>query len=671
MNLVKLFCLSVAFFFALLNPVLSEAAEKSKKGSAQEAKKSKKGKKQRSQPNRNAQARPSAQSLPTLPAIRNAPPVRPDGKLRMEVSQIKTAALWVDRFVGEGLAKAGQKPNLPSDDFVFLRRIYLDAVGRIPTDEEASSFLKSKDPEKRRKLIDELLLSDGYRSHLFNWLADLLRHKHSIKRTNYSHYERWLKDQIAQNRPWDELVYDLLSAEGTIASSGPAGYLLRDPGMPLDNLSNTLNVFLGANVACAQCHDHPLADWTQREFYELAAFFGATDVSDRDPRKVGNRLKNADISKQDVIKAVAPNMARVLTKSTQNLKFPDDYAYDDVKPGSPVEPLLFVWESGDEKGPAYQVDHKNTKTLRSSFAKWLTHEKNPRFPVAIANRLWERAFGLGVKEPLDDLDDLSKSSNPALLALLGQIMVKSDFDLREFQRVLFNSKAYQAKSSVSPPIGELDDYLFPGPLLRRMTAEQTWDSILSLVLGEKLDSYKIDRSHRVTRYDFPYDEMSPENVSKVVLSMKKSGHLDKDVGNRLNANDYVDGKRPPQIDGEFLLRASEMNQPARDDHFLRMFGQSSRDIVNDSSREGSIPQTLMLMNGEVQFMLSDRQSRLTKKLRESGGFEPAVQFLFLSFFGRPPSPDEQTAIKDALEQGMKKDDLTWALFNSTEFLFVQ
>ena len=631
----------------------------------------KKEKKQARLDRKQGEAKTGSVVMPAIPEIANAPPIRPDGKLRMEVDQIKTAALWVDRYVGGALNKAGQKPNPPSDDFVFLRRIYLDAVGRIPTDDEASTFLKDKDPEKRRKLIDKLLLSDGYRSHLFNWLADLLRHKHSIRRTNYSHYERWLKDQIAKNRPWDEMVYDMLSAEGTIAGSGPTGYLLRDPGMPLDNLSNTLNVFLGANVACAQCHDHPLADWTQREFYELAAFFGATDVSDRDPRKVGNRLKNADISKQDVIKAVAPNMARVHTKSTQSLKFPDDYAYDDVKPGSPVEPLLFVWESGDEKGPAYQVDHKNAKTLRASFANWLTHEKNPRFPVAIANRLWQRAFGLGVKEPLDDLDDLSKSANPALLALLGQIMIKSDFDLREFQRVLFNTKAYQARSSVSPPIGELDDYLFPGPLLRRMTAEQAWDSILALILGEKLDSYKIDRSHRVTRYDFPYDEMSPENVSKVVLSMKKSGHLDKDVGNRLNANDYVGGKRPPQIEGEFLLRASEMNQPARDDHFLRMFGQSSREIVNDSSREGSIPQTLMLMNGEVQFMLSDRQSRLTKKLRESGGFEPAVQFLFLSFFGRPPSPDEQSAIKDALEQGMKKDDLTWALFNSTEFLFVQ
>jgi hypothetical protein len=664
--------LLLAFFVSVPDSGLSSlyGVEGSDKASVRKAK-DKKGKKQPRPARNQGQAKASSIGVPALPKIANAPPVRPDGKLRMEVDQIKTAALWVDKYVGDALIKVGQKPNLPSDDFVFLRRIYLDAVGRIPTDDEASSFLKDRDPEKRRKLIDELLLSDGYRSHLFNWLADLLRHKQSIKRTNYSYYERWLKDQISQNRSWDEMVFEMLSAEGSIASSGPAGYLLRDPGMPLDNLSNTLNVFLGANVACAQCHDHPLADWTQREFYELAAFFGATDVSDRDPRKVGNRLKTDEISKQDVIKAVAPNMARVHTKGTQALKFPDDYAYDDVKPGSPVDPLLFVWESGDEKGPAYDVNLKDPKTLRASFAKWLTHEKNPRFPITIANRLWKRVFGLGVKEPLDDLDDLSKSSNPALLQLLGQVMVKADFDLREFQRVLFNTKAYQARSSVSPPIGELDDYLFPGPLLRRMTAEQAWDSILALVVGEKLDSYKIDRSHRVTRYDFPYDKMSPENVSKVVLAMKKTGHLDQGVGNRLTEKDYVKGKRPLQIGGEFLLRASEMNQPARDDHFLRMFGQSSRELVNDSSLEGSIPQTLMLMNGEVQFMLSDPKSRLSQKLKKSGGFQPAVQFLFLSFFGRPPAPDELAAISEALNQGMKKEDLTWALFNSTEFLFVQ
>ena len=621
--------------------------------------------------NKKPKRKTAQNSVTPLPQIRNSPQSQPQIKFRMNQEQISSAALWIDRFVGEGLKKAGLEPNPPADDFVFLRRIYLDAAGRIPTDDESADFLSDKDPGKRRKLIDRLLLSDGYRSHFFNWLADLLRHKQNVRRTSYNHYERWLKDQIALNRPWDEMVFDMLSAEGSVAQSGPAGYLLRDPGMPLDNLSNTLTIFLGANVACAQCHDHPLADWTQREYFELAAFFGATDVSDRDPRKVGNKLRNGQLSKQDVIKAVAPNLARVRTKSHQTLRFPDDYAYDDVKPGSRVEPLLFIWESGDEKGPAYAVDHQNPKNLRSSFAQWLTHEKNPRFAATIANRLWQRSFGLGVQEPLDDLDDLSKSANPALLQLLGQVMVKAGFDLREFQRVLFNSRIYQAKSSVTPEIGQSDQYLFPGPILRRMTAEQTWDSILALVIGEKLDDYKIDRSHRVTRYQFPFDQMSDSEVTKIVLSMKKSGHLTKGNGSRLNELDYVNGKRPLKIGSQFLLRASEMQQPAKDDHFLRMFGQSSRELVNDSSSEGSIPQTLMLMNGEVQAMLADKESRLSAKLKKSGGLRPAVEFLFLSFFGRPPTPDEFEAIEESLRSGMKKEDLTWALFNSTEFLFVQ
>jgi len=454
----------------------------------------------------------------------NSPQIEPNKKFRMSVDQIKSASLWVDRTVGGALLKNGIQPNKQTDDFVFVRRVYLDVAGRIPTDVEARDFLNDKDPEKRRKLIDQLLVSDGYRSHLFNWMADLLRHRGKLRRSNFNHYERWLKDQIAQNSPWNDMVYAMLTAEGTLANSGPTGYLLRDPGMPLDNLSNTLNIFLSANVSCAQCHDHPLADWTQREFYELAAFFGATDVSDRDPRKVGNRLKLPDgsISKQDVASAVAQNLARVHTKSAQTLKFPDDYAYSDVEPGSPVNPLLFIW--GDEE-LTVDVDEKDPGKLRDNFAEWLTHKKNPRFAIVIANRLWKRFFGLGVQEPLEDLDDLTKASNPELLQLLGKVMVAADFDLREFQRVILNSKAYQAVSSVTPSSGDAEKYLFPGPVLRRMSAEQAWDSILTLVLGTSLDDYKVDRSNRVTRFEFPYEQMSPDEVREKVLLMKNNGYL--------------------------------------------------------------------------------------------------------------------------------------------------
>ena len=610
----------------------------------------------------------SFQQVDGLAPKGNPPQIEPNKNFRMSVDQIKSASLWVDRTVGNALIKKGIQPNKQTDDFVFVRRVYLDVAGRIPTDVEARDFLNDKDPDKRRKLVDQLLVSDGYRSHLFNWMADLLRHRGKLRRSNFNHYERWLKDQIAQNSPWDEMVYAMLTAEGTLANSGPTGYLLRDPGMPLDNLSNTLNIFLSANVSCAQCHDHPLADWTQREFYELAAFFGATDVSDRDPRKVGNKLKLPDgsLSKQDVASAVAQNLARVHTKSSQTLKFPDDYAYSDVEPGSPVDPLLFIW--GDEE-LTVEVDETNPGKLRENFAEWLTHKKNPRFAIAIANRLWKRFFGLGVQEPLEDLDDLTKASNPELLQLLGKVMVAADFDLREFQRVILNSKAYQAVSSVTPSSGDSENYLFPGPILRRMSAEQAWDSILALVLGTSLDDYKVDRSNRVTRYDFPYEQMNPDEVREKVLLMKKNGYLKSNQ--RIVEADFVDGKRPIKMNDEFLLRASELSQPAPDNHFLRMFGQSSRDLVNDSSVEGSIPQSLMLMNGGVQNLLYDREARLSKMLKRSGDFKSAVQFLFLSFFCRPPTPDEMNTIEQAIAEGMKKEDLTWALFNSTEFLFVQ
>jgi hypothetical protein len=132
------------------------------------------------------------------------------------------------------------------------------------SDEQISNASGAVD---RARLIDQLGLSDGYRSHQFNWLADMVRHKSILKRSQFHYYERWIKDQITANLPWDELVYKLLTAEGSLASTASSGYLLRDPGMPLDSLSNTLTIFLGANVSCA--HIHSILNILQRCSNEL------------------------------------------------------------------------------------------------------------------------------------------------------------------------------------------------------------------------------------------------------------------------------------------------------------------------------------------------------------------------------------------------------------------
>ncbi len=187
------------------------------------------------------------------------------------------AAAQIDALVKTGLDKAGLKLNPPTAEEQFVRRIYLDVAGRIPTAAEMQVYLRDESPSKRAKLIDDLLHSDGYRSQMFNWLGDMLRLKDSFGKGVLSYvYQEWIKECLEANTHWDTFVYQLLTAEGRISSTGPVGYLLRDRGMPLDNLSNTLTTFLGANVACAQCHDHPMAEWTQRNFYEMAAFFGDT-----------------------------------------------------------------------------------------------------------------------------------------------------------------------------------------------------------------------------------------------------------------------------------------------------------------------------------------------------------------------------------------------------------
>lgn len=604
---------------------------------------------------REAKEPPFPEGLKQYPEVKPAPPVAVDMELVLSRQQIANAASVIDEHIANGLAKAQVKANPAASEEALLRRLYLDIIGRIPSDDEADRFFSSRDPDKVADLIDELLVSDGYRSHQFTWMGDMLRHKsEGARRGDFALYDRWLKDQLKMNRPWNEVVYEMLTAKGSLATSGPAGYLMRDPGMPLDNLSNTLTIFLGANVSCAQCHDHPLAQWTQQEFYEMAAFFGSSEVSARDPRKISKNLATNALSKQDLIKVVAQNMASITELGAQTLVYPEDYAYDHAEPGDPVVPMLLSWGGDDFKGAAYQIDTDDPTELRNSFASWMTHPENPRFATTIANRLWKKNFGIAVQEPVEDMDDPRLASNPALLAFLGQIVVAAKFDLREYQRVLYHTKAYQAEASVTPAIGDIDDYPFPGPVLRRMTAEQAWDSIQTLIAGTKIDSYETDYSHYVSKFAFPFDDFSEEEIYNTALAMKASGYLKKK-------------ERQRGLD----LRASALPQPERPDHFLRMFGQSSRELIDDGSLEGNIPQTLVLMNGEIQEMVSARDARLTRKAKSLDSMDEQVEFLYLSFFSRKPTEKESDRIKQAMEEGTSVPDLAWVLFNTPEFLFVQ
>lgn len=642
---------------------------------------------------------------------------------------VAQAAAKIDQLVANGLIKAnptratlGKAPirsfNPMASDEQFVRRVYLDIAGRIPNFDEASAFIKDPSAAKRANLIDMLLESDGYKTHMYNYFAEMLRIKDNFEQDNVrgTPYINWFKNQIAKNETWDKTVFQMVTATGkmwdkdpvTGAYNGAAGYLLRDSGMPLDNLANTLTVFLGTDVACAQCHDHPFADWTQKQFYEMASFFGATttrlggkDLKNGDPRgrlmpqiesmveKSGEDIRRIRNGIQNYISA---NQAAIKDRDKNGMKLPHDYQYKDGKPGDPVAPKFVTWSAQDKNNPAYRQQKGNEEKLRLSFANWMTHPENPRFAMTIANRMWKRAFGAGVNEPVTNIDDPDQSANPELLKHLAQEMKRVKFDLKQFMRIVYNTRAYQSEAtSENINLGEV--YYFQGPMLRRMTAEQAWDSYMTLVLGQP-DSYKaplqdlyarsidlnldtVDAKTVLIKYSAFRDMQKKENaLMGGGLDMVGSDMMMMDSAAKSTKPAAPAAEGPGKIltyEGMRLMRSAEIQQPAPGGHFLTDFGQSPRNLIDGSSRIGNVPQILMMMNGKAQKMLTSGDSLIFRTMNKVTSPSDKVERMFMTIMNRVPTLLEKDIAKREItshgEEGY--GNMIWALINTREFMFIQ
>lgn len=594
---------------------------------------------------------------------------------------IASAAADIDRLVGAVLAANKQAPNAPATDEQFLRRIYLDAAGRVPTAKEAATFLASNAPDKRARLIDELVFSPGYTMQMFNWMADLLRVKDTFaKGVPAFTFEDWLKTRLAADTPWDKLVFEMVTADGRLCDNGATGFMLFDAEMPLDGVSNLMTTFLGTNMACAQCHDHPLAEWKQRDFYQMAAFFGAADGKDEAILGAINKVARSEgnLPKAAVKKIADINSYRMEDADRQKLTFPKDYKYKDAKAGEPVTPALIAWSKGDKSLPIYNVNTKTPSQLRDEFARWLTSPQNPRFATNIANRIWKKAFGLGVIEPVNDIDDLAQASSPELMSHLTFVMKAAKFDLREVQRVIYNSKTYQASASATPDLGKAK-YLFNGPLVRRLSAEQVWDSLIVTAVGTYADNVLLRRGDDLKAMALPAGKVTLAEVKNAIDRTKKAfggggkaaGGKKAAGGSALGLANGYDGDKPVSRFSLMLARASELPQPSPENHFLRLWGQGDRLLADSSTNDGSVPQVLQMMNGSVGKLVADTRSAAVMDAMKEKTPDAQVTSLYLSYLSRKPTAKELTAASKSLKDGLALTDLAWVLANTREFLFVQ
>jgi len=347
----------------------------------------------------------------------------------------------IDDLVQANLRRMNLRASGLADDAEFLRRVYLDVAGRLPSADEAREFLGSTSDGKRERLVETLLDLPEYADFWAQKWSDLLRvDRLALGAPNAFAYYSWIHEAVAQNRPLDIFARDLLLAEGPLTEQ-PAGYFLKASKKSGELAATVSQVFLGIRITCAECHQHPYDRWTQGDYHGMRAFFEQVKY-----KKLGGTTA------EDVVEALvvegSPEVKHPRTKQVIHA-----HALGTAMP---------------EKAP--EGDR------RVALAAWLTASDNPWFARNLANRFWAHFFGRGLVEPVDDVRATNPPSNPELLDALARKFVESRFDAKEMIRFITASRAYQVASKPNQT-NEADAQNFSRALFRRMPAETLLDAV--------------------------------------------------------------------------------------------------------------------------------------------------------------------------------------------------
>jgi hypothetical protein len=359
-------------------------------------------------------------------------------------------------------------PSEICDDGTFIRRASLDLIGLIPTETEAKKFVSDPDPQKRAKLVDALLARSEFADFWAMKWADLLRLEEKVLDSKgVAEFHGWIRQSIAENKPIDQFVREILGSLGSTYEVAPANYY-RALRTPEDRSEAVAQIFLGVRMNCAKCHNHPFEKWTMDQYYEFAAVFDGMDYDIKENKRFDTNDKNNFVGEQVV-------------------KFVDKRDLKNPRTGeAPVPKLLGKTET-------LPIDANRLTAL----GEWLTSAEHPLFARVQANRIWFHLMGRGIVDPIDDFRATNPPVNPALLDALTADFVKSGFDLRHIIRTIGASRAYQLDSLPNETNAD-DEINFARNLPRRLGAEQLLDSV-HLAMGSTTTFEGYDRPMRAAQ----------------------------------------------------------------------------------------------------------------------------------------------------------------------------
>ncbi|MBT5017740.1 DUF1549 and DUF1553 domain-containing protein [Planctomicrobium sp.] len=370
---------------------------------------------------------------------------------------------FINQQIGQTWEDNEVKPSAVAEDAEWIRRVYLDIVGRIPSASEVKTFLDDEDAAKRSKMVDALLANpDFVRNYTEVW-TNLLIGRNTPDRTSRAGLQKFLRESFARNRPWNEIVYDLTTAEGHFEENGAVNFILaqlqgnvNSEDYHVEATAKLTRVLLAMQVQCTQCHNHPFNEWKQNQFWEFNSFFRQTRRMDHDkydPETGQNEDDYSELAYRDFSGPVYYEMRNGLVQ----VAYPKFFDVE-VSPTAP--------NRREELGKLMAYDDPNHTVAR-----------------AMVNRTWAHFMGYGFTRPIDDMGPHNPASHPELLDRLGEEFVKSGYDVKQLIRWVCNTEAYNLTSTFgkhndydNPAAGEVP--LFSHMYVKTMNAEQLYDSLL-------------------------------------------------------------------------------------------------------------------------------------------------------------------------------------------------
>ncbi|WP_437192534.1 DUF1549 domain-containing protein [Planctomicrobium sp. SH527] len=578
---------------------------------------------------------------------------------------VTQTASEVDRLLNQKFSEDGITPISTVRDEDFLRRARLDLLGTLSPPSDVTTFVLSPSEKKRSELIEKLLGDPAFGELWANYWTDVIFMRATEQRSQLGRpiFQQWMAAQLNNNRSWGEITHELLTASGDVRKSGQTALFFAHASVPEEIASEVPRIFLGIQLNCANCHDHPTDPWKREQFHELAAYFTRTtfriDNSGTErtfnigslnatAARLGNRPeprvllfrldRNRDgaISKQEARGQIANRFDDLLTTFDKNkdrklnteeltaalaqaVMQPgrgnaEHYMPDLKNPsskGTLIEPAFFVEEA---EGPALQHGMDDL-ARRNAASKYITSKSNPWFAKAFVNRIWSELLGQGFTMPIDDMGETKETIHPEVLALLASQFTESNYDIKWLFRTIMNTQAYQRQ--LAPAGSNLNEHPFAAATPTRLRGDQIYLSLQSAVGNFGATGRFMQRR---------------ENMAA-------------------------------------LLPAANYRQKTA---FTGIFGFDPSTPQDELA--GSIPQALYLMNSPSlnARIQAEGRTNLGILLRNTRDNKAALDELYLTTLTRHPSPEEQkinlSYIKATGDRNEAFEDILWALLNSTEFL---